>query len=255
MRVYYNENDANAVQWLLTLMTEGVIPDGDVDDRSITDVSADDLADYDQCHFFAGIGGWAYALQLAGWDYVSGVWTGSCPCQPWSIANVWEGGGKGTEDERDLWPRWFDLIEKRKPAIVFGEQVPNAIKKGWLDRAFSDLETQDYTCAAAVLRADAYKAEHQRKRLYFVADAGCTRREGHQSLQRVSVPAAKAQPIDGDPLTRARRALAGHYSDLLPCDGLSVTLERSALRGYGNAIVPQVAAEFVQAFGEARSCC
>ena len=83
---YYNENDPYAAQWLRNLMAAGHIPEGCVDTRSILDVQPEDLAVFTQCHFFAGIGGWPLALRLAGWPVDKPVWTGSCPCQPFSVA-------------------------------------------------------------------------------------------------------------------------------------------------------------------------
>lgn len=118
-RAYYNEIDPFAVQWLRELIRRGLVQDGDVDDRSIKDVSPSDLDGYAQCHFFAGIGVWSYALKSAGWDENVKVWTGSCPCQPFSSA----GSRKGIEDERHLWPDWFRLIEKCKPDVILGEHV------------------------------------------------------------------------------------------------------------------------------------
>jgi DNA (cytosine-5)-methyltransferase 1 len=44
--------------------------------------------------------------------------------------------------------------------------------------------------------------------------------------------------------------LDGDLRDLLHSNGVSLQVERDALKGYGNAIVPQVAAEFVVAFVE-----
>ena len=83
---YYNEIDPKAAAWLRELIAAGLIAPGDVDERSIADVRPDDLAGYGQHHFFAGIGGWSYALRLAGWPDDRPVWTGSCPCQPFSAA-------------------------------------------------------------------------------------------------------------------------------------------------------------------------
>lgn len=40
---YYNENDPKAAQWLRNLVAGGMIPAGDVDDRSIKDVRPIDL--------------------------------------------------------------------------------------------------------------------------------------------------------------------------------------------------------------------
>jgi DNA (cytosine-5)-methyltransferase 1 len=248
---YYNENNPEAAAWLRELIAGNHIAPGIVDERSITDVTPGDLAGYVQCHFFAGIGGWSLALRLAGWPDGRSVWTGSCPCQPYSVGSVAHGGAKGPSDSRDLWPDFYRLIWKRNPPIVFGEQVASAIPWGWLDRAAMDLESKAFSVGSAVLRADAKGFPHERKRLYWVAVAGGAGWARHQSLERLSEPAPETLAIYGDPLAGARRALAGDYSHLLPCDGLSVAMERDALKGYGNAIVPHLAAEFIKASQEA----
>ncbi len=162
---YYNEIDPYASQWLRNLIARGLIAPGDVDERSIVDVRPDDLRGYDQCHFFAGIGGWSLALRLAGWPDDERVWTGSCPCQPFSAA----GKRKGFADDRHLWPEWFRLIRECRPAIVFGEQVARA--GVWLDAVCADLEGQGYACGATVLPAAGVGAPHRRERFWFVADA------------------------------------------------------------------------------------
>jgi DNA (cytosine-5)-methyltransferase 1 len=165
---YYNEIDPYAAQWLRNLIAAKHIAPGDVDERSIVDVRADDLRGYTQCHFFAGIGGWSRALRLADWGNDRHVWTGSCPCQPFSSA----GKGKAADDERHLWPAWFSLIRELCPPVVFGEQVEAAIGWGWLDVVFADLEKEGYACGVAVLPACGVGAPHIRQRLWFVADAG-----------------------------------------------------------------------------------
>lgn len=177
MTAYYNEIDPYAAQWLRNLIKAGHIAPGDVDERSIVDVRADDLRGYAQCHFFAGIGGWSVALRLAGWPDERPIWTGSCPCQPFSAA----GKGKAGDDERHLWPAWFPLIAKCHPPIVFGEQVEAAVGWGWVDAVFSDLEGEGYTCGTTVLPACGVGAPHIRQRLWFVADST---ESGRQSRRR-----------------------------------------------------------------------
>ena len=167
MTAYYNENDPYVAQWLRNLIAAGYIAPGDVDERDIRDVRADDLRGYVQCHFFAGIAGWSLALRMAGWPDDRSVWTGSCPCQPFSAV----GQGKAADDERHLWPQWFSLIRECRPAIVFGEQVDAAIGWGWLDLIFADLEAESYACGAAVLPACGVGAPHIRNRLWFVAQS------------------------------------------------------------------------------------
>src|SRR5260370_8869079 len=81
-RAYYNDNDSFVAAWLARLIQVGLIPEGDVDERSILDVMPGDLDAYTQAHFFAGIGGWPAALRLAGWPHERECWTASLPCQP-----------------------------------------------------------------------------------------------------------------------------------------------------------------------------
>ena len=172
--VYYNEFDPYAAQWLRNLIDAGHIARGEVDTRSIKDVSASDLTGFVQCHFFAGLGGWSHALRLAGWPDDRPVWTGSCPCQPFSAA----GTQKGTADDRHLWPVWFNLIRECRPGVVFGEQVEAAINHGWLDLVQSDLESEGYACGAAGIPVAGVGAPHIRQRLWFVADADSGRHDG-----------------------------------------------------------------------------
>ena len=171
---YYNEIDPYAAQWLRNLIDAGHIAPGIVDERSITDVKPADLAGYTQCHFFAGIGVWSHALRQSGWPDSRPVWTGSCPCQPFSTA----GNQKGTADERHLWPVWFNLIRECRPPVVFGEQVETAIRHGWLDLVQTDLEREDYACGAVGIPAAGVGAPHIRQRLFFMADSNSGRYDG-----------------------------------------------------------------------------
>jgi DNA (cytosine-5)-methyltransferase 1 len=166
MRAYYNDTDRYCCDWLQNLMDAGRITVGKIDDRSIAGVRPEDVTGYTRCHFFAGIGGWELALRYAMFPDDRPVWTGSCPCQPFSAA----GKGKASSDERHLWPAWFELIRACRPAIIFGEQVEAAIGWGWLDLVYSDLEKEGYSVGAAVLPACGVGAPHIRQRLWFVAD-------------------------------------------------------------------------------------
>jgi len=224
--VYYNEIDPFAAAWLRELMKAKQIPDGEVDERSIELVRPDDLRGFHQCHFFAGIGGWAHALRLAGWPDDREVWTGSCPCQRFSAA------ARGRAVADDMWPEFRRLIFASLPVVVFGEQVPHA--GDWFDGVCDDLESVGYEIGAAILPALCVGADHARPRIYFVGDT-------HRY---------------GEPIVRVDAEVAGmswrgrDTSELVPPNGLS--RDMVALSGFGNAIVPQVAQVFIEAYLAAR---
>lgn len=164
---YYGDNDARAAEWLRELIRDGLIPEGAVDERSIKDIRGRDLHGFRRCHFFAGIGGWAEAMRLAGWPAARPVWTGSCPCQPFSSA----GRRKGEADERHLWPDFFRLISECRPATCFGEQVAGNDGYEWLARVRADLEAEGYAVGCADLPAGGSGAPQIRQRLFWVASA------------------------------------------------------------------------------------
>lgn len=305
---FYNEFDPGAAKWLTELAARGHISRGIVDERPIQEIKAGNTIGYDRCHFFAGIGGWDYALSLAGWPEGREVWTGSCPCQPYSTS----GKRRAQEDERDLWPEFFRLIGERRPQCIFGEQVESAIGFDWLDRVCSDLEAEGYAVGACVLGAHSAAAPHVRQRLYWVADRnGRPRRQPPQTADdtgnhvrmahadrrgdrtKRAVPArmrradaargiarvsdAAPSRLEGEAGAGVQRrqladACGGSFwaeSEPIRCkDGRSRRIPREPalypladgipnrvgiMRGAGNAIVPQVAAEFVRAFLDTES--
>ncbi len=168
MTAYYNEHDKYAAQWLRNLIAQNLIAPGDVDERSIADVKGSEIAKYTQVHFFAGIGGWSLAARLAGIPDDEPLWTGSCPCQPFSGA----GKQQGTADVRHLWPEMRRLIEECRPSVVAGEQVASKLGREWLAGVRADLEGLGYAVGAADLCAAGARAPHIRQRLFWLADAG-----------------------------------------------------------------------------------
>jgi DNA (cytosine-5)-methyltransferase 1 len=272
---YYNENDPKTAAWLRELIRADIISAGDVDERSIVDVKPYELTRYTQQHFFAGIGGWPLALRLAGWPDNQPVRTGSCPCQPFSQS----GKQLGTKDERHLWPVFRDLITFGDATITFGEQVASPLGREWLAGIRADLEGLGYEVGAADLCAAGLGAPHIRQRLYWVAHTNQRRRNSRrgkesQGKERQSGNGESEQRGGTNGLVLANGA--GRNERILECDyqwppgttnlvvccedGKARRFEPGAfpladgiphrvglLRGYGNAIVPQLAAEFIQA--------
>jgi DNA (cytosine-5)-methyltransferase 1 len=171
MTAYYNEFDPKVAAWLRELIKQGHIVPGVVDERSIEDVRPSDLAGFKQCHFFAGIGVWSYALRRAGWADDRPVWTGSCPCQPFSAA----GKGAAFDDERHLWPAFHHLIKVCKPAIVLGEQVASKAVDDWVDLVHADVEALGYTFGSVPFPSAGVGAPHIRDRNYWVANSNGAR--------------------------------------------------------------------------------
>lgn len=244
MASYYNDNEPYVCEWLRNLIKAGLIPDGVVDGRSIRDVQPSDVAEFIHVHFFAGLGGWAHALRLAGWPDDRPVWTGSCPCQPFSVA----GKQKGFADERHLWPEWRRLIAERRPTVVFGEQVASAA--AWLASVRSDLEAMAYAVGALPIEAASAGAFTSRPRFYLVANAESER--GCRRLQVAERVSEKLRRSSEDVRALARPIGTSSSSTLRISDVLSpsygIPARVAKLRALGNAIVPQVAAAFITAY-------
>lgn len=197
MTAFYNDKEKFVVQWLRNLVAAGKLPGGVVDGRGIEELSPEELSSYDECHFFAGIGGWPLALHQAGGTRGLRIWTGSCPCQPFSLA----GKRQGFDDERHIWPVWFSLIKECKPDVIFGEQVSSPDALRWLDAVFDDLESAGYACTALDLCASSVGAPHIRQRLYWVAYAdhgrrlGLSRSEGRETERLDAIRAGETGSV------------------------------------------------------------
>ncbi|AWS78348.1 DNA cytosine methyltransferase [Enterobacter hormaechei] len=238
---YYNEIDPFAAQWLRNLIAGGHIAPGEVDERSIEDVIPDDLRGFTQCHFFAGIGVWSHSLRLAGWPDDKPVWTGSCPCQPFSAA----GKGDGFADERHLWPHFFHLISERRPQHVFGEQVAAGNANVWFDLVQSDLEGMGYAFGLVPFTSASIGAPHIRERAYWVANSGGERLNRFDSLlqREESRRLAEGMPETSrlsiaDRVANANHRISDEGETLRT--GRDAVLDGSSVNRLGNTNVPRL---------------
>jgi DNA (cytosine-5)-methyltransferase 1 len=186
------------------------------------------------------------------YEHTIDIISGGFPCQPFSSA----GDRRGTDDTRYLWPAMLDVIRSVKPRYIVGENVYGLIN--WndglvFDTVCTDLEAQGYEVRAFLLPAAAVGAIHRRYRIWFVAHRNGTTWE-NQLYDEWKVPEqfgqmGKCEPID---TTRLESALCGE-NDGLPreLDGITFSKWREeSIKGYGNAIVPQVALQIFNAINE-----
>jgi DNA (cytosine-5)-methyltransferase 1 len=162
---YLNEWNPFAAQWCRNLADAGEIPKCVVDETDIRKVTGDQLREYKQCHFFAGIAGWPLALKLAGVPEDFRIWTGSCPCQPFSRI----GKKQKQSDDRHLWPEMSRLIRECRPPFAVGEQVAGRDGEEWLKAVQSGLERDGYGFVSAELCAPCVEEDHNRSRIYWGA--------------------------------------------------------------------------------------
>ena len=277
---YYNDNDQYACLVLQNLQDLGLIPRGKIDDRDIQKVEAADLDKFSQCHFFGGIAGWSEALQIAGYSDISGIWTGSCPCQPFSGINK---SRNRTTDTRHVWPELYRLIEQCKPPIVFGEQVAGKDAMAWLCGVRNDLEKSGYAVGAAHLCASTVGAPHLRPRLYWGAILADAYSKDDRICQARSIAAEYKSKNNNEiydnvagykrsdvPYRLAGLCENGRWNEYcihksmydgqwrrtkpgtcVLANGISRRMDHGGQKLFGNAIVPPLGAFFIQSFFEA----
>ncbi|WP_366125088.1 DNA cytosine methyltransferase [uncultured Desulfovibrio sp.] len=190
-------------------------------------------------------------MRQAGWSDDRPVWTGSCPCQPFSTA----GDGKGFADERHLWPAFFHLISQCRPTVCFGEQVAKKRGLRWFDLVRSDLECSGYACGGVVTCAAGFGAPHIRERIYWCAtDIGGTRssrthEHGKSASERDNVETWREFARIHATQSWASWVSQSGAGPLV--DGATARVGR--VRGYGNGLNVEQAIPFIKAFMEVQN--
>lgn len=171
------------------------------------------------------------------------VISGGFPCQPFSVA----GKRLGEDDHRALWPEYLRIIKECRPAWVVGENVAGIIDMA-LDNVLADLEGVGYSARAFDIPACAVGADHQRRRIFIVANNGGVgrARSGQQQVHRVTaLPGGKDGRGAQDIKTRSDIP-SPHLCRA--SDGVPRRVDR--LRALGNAVVPQQAYPIFKAIAE-----
>lgn len=165
--------------------------------------------------------------------------TGGFPCQPFSSVGL----GRGTADERHLWPEMFRVVRLAKPAWVVAENVRGLVT--WndglvLEQVCTDLESEGYEVQPLIIPSVAVNAPHKRDRVWIVAYSpgiGLERSGKFSQLQKTAQDAGL--PEWSRDWLEAASELCGMGN------GIPNRVDR--LKSLGNAIVPQVAIEIMKA--------
>jgi len=191
--------------------------------------------------------------------------SGGFPCQPYSIA----GSKKGRNDDRDLWPEMFRIIQELQPTWVVGENVANFANME-LERTIVDLENEGYETQSFIIPACGVNAKHKRDRTFIVANSNTGRKLKDEEVCSRRVTTGDGSSIVCDTYSKSesqtnksvstfgsdwetrksasreswREASRTYWQTNKPpicgvVDGISGGLDKSRLKALGNAVVPQ----------------
>ena len=230
-------------------------------------------------HHFQDATGYSDIKEFDGSGYAGriDIVTGGFPCQPYSSA----GKRLGKEDERHLWPEMLRIIREVSPRWVVGENVRGITtwSDGLVfNEVQTDLEAAGYEVQAFTLPAASVNAPHERYRTWVVAYAKSAESRRLSIRKAAKYPKPKGYVSNGNASDAKRCGQQGQGRPLNPCHcakngerkaswaddagrwptesplcsgndgipsglaGITVSKHREeSLKGYGNAIVPQVA--------------
>lgn len=167
--------------------------------------------------------------------------SGGFPCQPYSIA----GKRKGKEDDRDLWPEMFRIIEELRPNWVVGENVANFVNME-LDRTLSDLESIGYKGRSFIIPAASIGATHKRDRTFVIANSNSKHAHALKVETKHSEENCRKKQTEWEQffyINHGSNEIEFRQEDKsFLCrmdDGVPERLDGHRLRGLGNAVVPQ----------------
>jgi len=180
--------------------------------------------------------------------------TGGYPCQPFSLA----GNRVGGDDKRHLWPEMLRIIRRAKPSWVVCENVFGHISMG-LDEVCNDLERNNYSVRSYVVPAISKGAPHKRDRVWIVACLSDSASSYVEKRTEKSIPGVENIQIEFRRMGEVVgiRTKQGEPDICGAFDGISKGLDedrKERLIGLGNAIVPQVAYEFLRCIREVEQC-
>tara|TARA_R110000824_G_scaffold180061_11_gene360487 strand:+ start:180 stop:893 length:714 start_codon:yes stop_codon:yes gene_type:complete len=164
--------------------------------------------------------------------------TGGFPCQPWSRL----GHQRGKEDDRDLFGEMARVCREAKPTFILLENVYGLVKDG-LDSVLAELASMGFASQTFVVGSSAVDAPHRRDRVWILAHSSSDRLQRSRLARSEEEERAELE----EQLARCRGVPRPSWEALPNICGVIDGLPNRAhrIRALGNAIVPQVAFEFL----------
>lgn len=226
MPVFYNDNDAYSCGQIRKNVRNGYLPGGVIDERPIEEVRAEDIREFRQAHFFAGIGGFPLGFRWAGVPEDFSIWTGGDPCQGNSKSR-----GSRAYGGPDTASHFIRLIDECRPRFVLRENPSSTLRHApwpWF-RFRSELERIGYAVLPFRIRSCCVGADHRRERLFLLAEFPNAMRTGLERKDSAIVQHGDApRPVGGPSSPRICGAV----------DGIPNRVDR--IRALGNSVDPRV---------------
>jgi len=160
---------------------------------------------------------------------------GGFPCTDISRA----GAGEGIDgDESGLWTEMARIISEVRPRYIFVENSAMLIVRG-LDRILADISAMGYDIRWGIIGASFCGYDHQRNRLWIVADSNSNGLEGRDYLETKRQWQAKIRSVAGLCKTQIRDDIPAPNAFGI-ANGIPSRMDR--LKAIGNGQVPAVAA-------------
>jgi len=169
------------------------------------------------------------------WRGIVDVVSGGFPCQDISAA----GRGAGIDGERSgMWGEMARIICEVQPRFVFVENSPMLTSRG-LGRVLGDLASMGFDARWGVLGAADVGANHQRDRIWIVANSMCQRWSGRQVITSTRKGGPWCEQQFARLLEDSEKLAIPTSSGRGIHDGVASKVDR--LKAIGNGQVPRVA--------------
>jgi DNA (cytosine-5)-methyltransferase 1 len=175
--------------------------------------------------------------------------SGGFPCQDLSIANRYNGGGKGLEGKRSgLWSEYARAIWEIRPRYIVFENSPMLTKMGF-ETILCDLSRMGYDAEWRNFFATQFGFNHGRKRTYGIAYSGNIGSEDNFKEGGILSKILQQQPPRQNfvPMPFERFNGRSNFDGVQLNDGFSSELDRDGIKAFGNAVIPQIAFEIFKA--------